>query len=101
MSLKIAVALAATIGMATLTSTLSEARPVGPGYVAGLRGDEARDQRRFYLAFNQGPAIGKAAKRRAAKQRHPTVSPPAEAKHDTPSTDLKFGAFPFDPMTAH
>jgi hypothetical protein len=100
MSLKIAVALATTLGAAILTSTMSEARPVGLGYVAGLRGDDSPDQRRFYLAFNQGPAIGKPAKRRVAKHRHPTLLP-AEAKHDNPSTDLRFGAFPFDPMTAH
>jgi hypothetical protein len=100
MSLKIAVALATTIGAAILTSTVSEARPVGLGYVAGLRGDDSPDQRRFYLAFNRGPAIGKAAKRRPGKHRHPTLLP-AEAKHDTSSTELRFGSFPFDPMTAH
>jgi len=101
MSGTIAAVLAATLGAGMLMSSGAEARPD----VAGFRGDDSRrttaaktDERRLDLAFNQGPGGDGAARRRAGKRRNPALSAPAVVTQGTPSTELKFGAFPFDPM---
>jgi len=59
---------------------------------------EKADERRFYLAFNQTPAVGKARKRRAGKPSDPASSTPAEVRHDNPPKELSWGSFPLDPM---
>ena len=91
MSLRIAVALAATIGAGVLMSTAAEARPD----VVGFRGDYSpgtivvkTNERRLYLVVDQGHAVrypvgvGKAGKQWAGitqidgKYRNPAWSPP-------------------------
>src|SRR6201991_1846869 len=100
MSLRIAVALAATIGAGVLMSTAAEARPD----VVGFRGDYSpgtivvkTNERRLYLVVDPDHAVqypvgvGRAGKQWAGvtridgKYRNPAWSPPADVKHDKPS----------------
>src|SRR5260370_39245247 len=100
MSLRIAVALAATIGAGIFMATAAEARPD----VVGFRGDYSpgtivvkTNERRLYLVVDPGHAVrypvgvGKAGKQWAGttridgKYRNPAWSPPREVKHDKPS----------------
>ena len=114
MSLKIAVALAATIGAGALLSTAAEARPS----VVGFRGDYSpgtivvkTNERRLYLIVEQGRAVaypvgvGRAGKQWAGttqidgKYRQPAWSPPAEVKRDKPTIpDVIPGGSPRNPM---
>jgi lipoprotein-anchoring transpeptidase ErfK/SrfK len=92
MSLRIAVALAATIGAGMLITTQAEARPD----VVGFRGDYSpgtivvkTNERRLYLVVDQGHAVrypvgvGRAGKQWAGttridgKYRNPAWSPPS------------------------
>ncbi|HET6840017.1 MAG TPA: hypothetical protein VFH41_09795 [Bradyrhizobium sp.] len=107
MSLTIAVALAASIGTGMSMPTGAQARSdeivfqgdASPGALTA----EA-DHRRFYLAFNQTPV--KHAKRHSGKQPAPassptpppTPAPATETRREPPSGELRFGAFPLDPM---
>ena len=100
MSVRIAVALAATIGAGILMSTAAEARPD----VVGFRGEYSpgtiiikTNERRLYLVVDPGHAVrypvgvGRAGKQWAGatridgKYRNPAWSPPKEVKHDKPS----------------
>ena len=114
MSLKIAVALAATIGAGALLSTAAEARPS----VVGFRGDYSpgtivvkTNERRLYLVVEQGKAVaypvgvGRAGKQWAGTTRidgkytNPAWSPPAEVKRDKPSMPSVIpGGSPQNPM---
>src|ERR1700680_732767 len=114
MSLRIAVALAATLGAGMSVSTAAEARPD----VVGFRGDYSpgtivvkTNERRLYLVLDPGHArrypvgVGKAGKQWAGttqidgKYRNPAWSPPAEVKHDKPSLpDVIPGGTPQNPM---
>src|ERR1700681_4908125 len=114
MSLRIAVALAATIGAGMLITTQAEARPD----VVGFRGDYSpgtivvkTNERRLYLVVDQDHAVrypvgvGKAGKQWAGvtridgKYRNRAWSPPAEVKHDKPSIpDVIPGGSPHNPM---
>jgi lipoprotein-anchoring transpeptidase ErfK/SrfK len=112
MSLRIAVALAATI--AAGMSTTAQARPD----VVGFHGDYSpgtivvrTSERRLYLVVDQGRAVrypvgvGKAGKQWAGTTRidgkytNPAWSPPAEVKRDKPSIpDVIPGGSPRNPM---
>src|SRR4030088_3498472 len=118
MSLRIAVALAATLGAALgaemLMSSPAEARPD----VVGFRGDYSpgtivvkTNERRLYLVVDPGHAmrypvgVGKAGKQWAGttqiagKSRIPPWSPPAEVNRDKPSIpDVIPGGSPQNPM---
>jgi lipoprotein-anchoring transpeptidase ErfK/SrfK len=114
MSVRIAVALAATIGVGLLTSGTAQARPD----VVGFRGDYSpgtivvkTNERRLYLVVDQGRAVrypvgvGKAGKQWAGttridgKYRNPAWSPPKEVKHDKPNMpDVIPGGSPRNPM---
>ena len=114
MSLRIAVALAATIGAGMLITTQAEARPD----MVGFRGDYSpgtivvkTNERRLYLVVDPGHAmrypvgVGKAGKQWAGttqidgKYRNPAWSPPAEVKRDKPSIpDVIPGGSPQNPM---
>jgi lipoprotein-anchoring transpeptidase ErfK/SrfK len=114
MSLRIAVALAATIGAGMLMTTTAEARPE----VVGVHGDYSpgtivvrTNERRLYLILDSGHAVrypvgvGKSGKQWAGttridgKYRNPAWSPPAEVKHDKPSIpNLIPGGSPHNPM---
>jgi lipoprotein-anchoring transpeptidase ErfK/SrfK len=114
MSLRIAVALAATIGAGILMTTAAEARPD----IVAFRGDYSpgtivvkTNERRLYLVLDEGHAVrypvgvGKAGKQWAGvtriegKYRNPAWSPPAEVKHDKPSIpDVIPGGSPQNPM---
>ena len=117
MSLRIAVALAATIGagiLGTLVSTAAEARPD----VVGFRGDYSpgpivvrTNERRLYYVLDEGHAVrypvgvGKAGKQWAGtsridgKYRNPAWAPPAEVKRDIPSLPSVIpGGSPHNPM---
>jgi lipoprotein-anchoring transpeptidase ErfK/SrfK len=114
MSLRIVVALAATIGVGTLLSTAAEARPD----IVGFYGDYSpgtivvkTNERRLYLVVDQGHAVrypvgvGKSGKQWAGttqidgKYRNPAWSPPAEVKRDKPSMpDVIPGGSPRNPM---
>src|ERR1700724_3720455 len=114
MSLRIVVALAATIGAGVLATTTAEARPD----VVGFRGDYSpgtiivkTTERRLYLVVDPGHAVrypvgvGKAGKQWAGttridgKYRNPAWSPPSEVKHDKPSMpDVIPGGSPRNPM---
>jgi len=114
MSLRIAVALAATIGAGMLITTQAEARPD----MVGFRGDYSpgtivvkTNERRLYLVVDPDHAmrypvgVGKAGKQWAGitqidgKYRNPAWSPPAEVKHDKPSMpDVIPGGSPRNPM---
>jgi|SRR5882724_231121 len=117
MSLRITVALAATIGagiLGTLVSTAAEARPD----VVDFRGDYSpgtivvrTNERRLYYVLDEGHAVrypvgvGKAGKQWAGtaridgKYRNPAWSPPAEVKRDIPSIPSVIpGGSPHNPM---
>ena len=114
MSLKIAVAVAATFGAGMLMSSVAEARPD----MVGFRGDYSpgtivvkTNERRLYLVLDPGHAVrypvgvGKSGKQWAGvtridgKYRNPAWSPPAEVKHDKPSMpDVIPGGSPHNPM---
>src|SRR5260370_22748915 len=100
MSMRIAVALAATIRVGILGGTQAEARPD----VVGFRGDYSpgtivikTNERRLYLVVDQGHAmrypvgVGRAGKQWAGttqidgKYRNPAWSPPSEVRRDKPS----------------
>lgn len=115
MSIRIAVALAATIGAGVLMSTAAEARPemvethladYSPGTIV-VRTSE----RRLYLIIGNGQAVrypvgvGKSGRQWAGttridgKYRNPAWSPPAEVKRDKPSIpDVIPGGSPRNPM---
>lgn len=99
MSLRIAVALAATIGAGALMSGAAQARPD----MVGFRGDYSpgtivvkTNERRLYLVVDPGHAmrypvgVGRAGKQWAGVTRidgkylSPAWSPPAEVRHDKP-----------------
>ena len=114
MSMRIAVALAATIGVGILMSGTAQARPD----VVGFYGDYSpgtivvkTSERRLYLVVDQDHAVrypvgvGKAGKQWAGVTRidgkylHPAWSPPAEVKRDKPSIpDVIPGGSPSNPM---
>jgi len=114
MSLRIVVALAATIGAGALTSTGAVARPD----MVGFQGDYSpgtivvkTNERRLYLILEQGHAVrypvgvGRAGKQWAGttqidgKYLNPAWSPPAEVKRDKPSMpDVIAGGSPRNPM---
>jgi lipoprotein-anchoring transpeptidase ErfK/SrfK len=114
MAMRIAVALAATIGAGILMSGTAQARPD----VVGFRGDYSpgtigvkTNERRLYLVVDQDHAVrypvgvGKAGKQWAGVTRidgkylHPAWSPPAEVKRDKPSIpDVIPGGSPSNPM---
>ena len=116
MSMRIAVALAATIGAAVLMSSAAEARPE----MVGVRGDYTpgtivvkTNERRLYLILDQGRAVrypvgvGRAGKqwsgttRIDGKYRNPAWSPPAEVKRDKPNMpNVIEGGSPRNPMGA-
>ena len=115
MSMRIAVALAATIGAGVLMSTVAEARPelVGahladysPGTIV-----VKTSERRLYLILDNGHAVrypvgvGKAGKQWAGttkidgKYLNPAWAPPAEVKRDKPNIpDVIPGGSPRNPM---
>ncbi len=115
MSLRIAVALAATIGAGVLMSSAAEARPE----MVGMRGDTfspgtivvKTNERRLYLVLDSGHAVrypvgvGKSGKQWAGttridgKYRNPAWSPPREVKRDVPNIpDVIPGGSPHNPM---
>jgi len=114
MSLRIAVALAATIGAGMSGATTAEARPD----TVGFRGDYSpgtivvkTNERRLYLVLDQGHAVrypvgvGKAGKQWAGttqidgKYRNPAWSPPSDVKRDKPSIpNVIPGGSPHNPM---
>jgi hypothetical protein len=114
MSLKIAVALSATLAAGLMTVNPVQARPD----MVGFRGDYSpgtivvkTSERRLYLVLDQGRAVrypvgvGKAGKQWAGttqidgKYRAPAWSPPAEVKRDNPSIpDVIPGGSPSNPM---
>jgi lipoprotein-anchoring transpeptidase ErfK/SrfK len=114
MSLRIAVALAATIGAGMVISTAAEAQPD----MVGFRGDYSpgtivvkTNERRLYFVVDPGHAmrypvgVGKSGKQWAGttridgKYRNPAWSPPAEVKRDKPSIpDVIPGGSPRNPM---
>ncbi len=114
MSLRIAVALAATIGACLLITTEAQARPdvvdfqgnYSPGTIV-----VKTNERHLYLVLDPGHAVrypvgvGKAGKQWAGvtqiegKYRNPAWSPPAEVKRDKPSIpDVIPGGSPRNPM---
>lgn len=114
MSMRIAIALAATIGAGILMSQAAEARPE----MVGIRGDYTpgtivvkTNERRLYLILDSGHAmrypvgVGKSGKQWAGttridgKYRNPAWAPPREVKHDKPNIpDLIPGGSPHNPM---
>src|SRR5258705_1680633 len=114
MSLRIAVALAATIGVGILGGTQAEARPD----VVGFRGDYSpgtivikTNERRLYLVVGQGHAmrypvgVGRAGKQWAGttqidgKYLNPAWSPPSEVRRDKPYMPAVIpGGSPRNPM---
>src|ERR1700750_936613 len=114
MSLKNAMALAATIAVGFMMSGAAQARPD----VVGFRGDYSpgtivvkTNERRLYLVVDQGRAVrypvgvGKAGKQWAGSTRidgkylNPAWSPPAEVKRDKPSLPSVIpGGSPHNPM---
>jgi lipoprotein-anchoring transpeptidase ErfK/SrfK len=114
MSKRVAVALAATLGLGIVT-TAAQARPE----MVGVRSAEfspgtiviRTNERHLYLILDQGHAmrypvgVGKAGKQWAGatridgKYRNPAWSPPKEVKHDKPSIpDVIPGGSPRNPM---
>jgi lipoprotein-anchoring transpeptidase ErfK/SrfK len=114
MSLRIAVALAATIGAGALISGAAQARPE----MVGVHGDYTpgtivvkTNERHLYLILDDGHAmrypvgVGKAGKQWAGTSRidgkyvKPAWSPPAEVKHDKPwIPNVIPGGTPQNPM---
>ena len=114
MSLRIAVALAATIGAGILGTTGAQARPemvgVSSEYSPGTIVVKT-SERHLYLILDEGRAmrypvgVGKSGKQWAGttridgKYRNPAWSPPAEVKRDKPSIpDVIAGGSPHNPM---
>jgi lipoprotein-anchoring transpeptidase ErfK/SrfK len=114
MSMRIAVALVATIGAAGLMSSAAEARPE----IVGISGEYTpgtivvkTSERRLYLILDYGHAmrypvgVGKSGRQWAGttqidgKYRNPAWSPPSEVKRDKPSMpDVIPGGSPRNPM---
>ena len=114
MSLRIAVALAATFGASVMMTNAAQARPD----VVGFRGDYSpgtivvkTNERRLYLVVSPGQAVrypvgvGKSGKQWAGATRidgkytNPAWSPPAEVKRDKPTMpDVIPGGSPHNPM---
>jgi lipoprotein-anchoring transpeptidase ErfK/SrfK len=114
MSMRIAVALAATIGAGFLMSSAAEARPE----MVGISGEYTpgtivvkTNERRLYLILDSGHAmrypvgVGRAGKQWAGttqidgKYRYPAWSPPREVKRDKPGMpDVIPGGSPRNPM---
>jgi lipoprotein-anchoring transpeptidase ErfK/SrfK len=114
MSLRIAVALAVTVGAGMLGTTGAQANPE----VVGARDNYSpgtivvhTNERRLYLILDSGRAVrypvgvGKSGKQWAGttridgKYRNPAWSPPAEVKRDKPSIpDVIAGGSPRNPM---
>jgi len=114
MSLKMAVALAATMAVSALAANPAQARPD----LVGFHGDYSpgtivvkTGERRLYLILDDGHAVrypvgvGKAGKQWAGttkidgKYRQPAWAPPAEVKRDNPSIpDVIAGGSPSNPM---
>ena len=114
MSMKIAMALAATLGAAVLAAPAAQARPE----MVGIRGDYTpgtivvkTSERRLYLILDSGRAmrypvgVGRSGKqwsgttRIDGKYRNPAWSPPKEVKRDKPNIpDLIPGGSPRNPM---
>ncbi|MEH2481346.1 lipoprotein-anchoring transpeptidase ErfK/SrfK [Nitrobacteraceae bacterium AZCC 2146] len=114
MSLKIAVALAATITAGVLAANPAQARPD----MVGFHGDYApgtivvkTNERRLYLVLDQGQAVrypvgvGKAGKQWAGvtkidgKYRQPAWAPPEDVKRDNPNIpNVIEGGSPANPM---
>ena len=114
MSMRIAVALAATIGAVILMSSAAQARPE----MVGIRGDYTpgtivvkTSERRLYLILDQGRAVrypvgvGRAGKQWAGttridgKYHQPAWAPPAEVKRDKPNMpNVIPGGSPSNPM---
>jgi lipoprotein-anchoring transpeptidase ErfK/SrfK len=114
MSIRIAMALAATIGAGVLMSSAAEARPE----MVGIHGDYTpgtivvkTNERRLYLILDSGHAmrypvgVGKSGKQWAGttridgKYRNPAWAPPKEVKRDKPNIpDLIAGGSPRNPM---
>jgi lipoprotein-anchoring transpeptidase ErfK/SrfK len=114
MSMRIAVALAAAIGVAGLMSSAAEARPemveISGEYTPGTIVVKT-SERRLYLILDSGHAmrypvgVGKAGKQWAGttqidgKYRNPAWSPPSEVKRDKPAIpDVIPGGSPRNPM---
>jgi hypothetical protein len=101
-SLKIAMALAVTIGTGGLMLSGIEAR----SNEIVVRGADSSgtvvakpDERRLYSAFNQTPADGKVRKRRSGKLRNSALPAPAAVPHENSSLKKEpKDVFPFDPM---
>jgi lipoprotein-anchoring transpeptidase ErfK/SrfK len=114
MSLRIAVALAATIGAGILGTTGAQARPEMVGVSAEYSPGTIvvkTSERHLYLILDEGHAmrypvgVGKSGKQWAGttridgKYRNPAWSPPAEVKRDKPSIpDVIAGGSPHNPM---
>jgi lipoprotein-anchoring transpeptidase ErfK/SrfK len=115
MSMRFAVALAATIGAGILMTRAAEARPE----MVGMHGAEyspgtivvKTNERHLYLILDQDHAmrypigVGKAGKQWAGttkidgKYRYPAWAPPADVKHDKPNIpDVIPGGSPRNPM---
>jgi lipoprotein-anchoring transpeptidase ErfK/SrfK len=115
MSIRIAGALAATIGAGVLMSSAAQARPE----MVGLHADNyspgtivvKTNERRLYLILDSGHAmrypvgVGKSGKQWAGTTRidgkytNPAWSPPAEVKHDKPNMpNVIPGGSPHNPM---
>jgi lipoprotein-anchoring transpeptidase ErfK/SrfK len=114
MSMRIAVALVATIGAGLLMTGAAKARPE----MVGLRGEYSpgtivvkTNERHLYLILDQDHAmrypvgVGKAGKQWAGttridgKYQNPAWAPPSEVKHDKPNIpDLIPGGSPRNPM---
>src|SRR6476659_4519792 len=114
MSMRIAVALVATIGAAGLMSSAAEAR----GEIVGISGEYTpgtivvkTSERRLYLILDYGHAmrypvgVGRSGKQWAGttqidgKYRNPAWSPPAEVRRDKPSMpNMIPGGSPRNPM---
>jgi lipoprotein-anchoring transpeptidase ErfK/SrfK len=114
MSMRIAVALVATIGAAGLMSSAAEARPeiveISGEYTPGTIVVKT-NERRLYLILDYGHAmrypvgVGKSGKQWAGttqidgKYRNPAWSPPSEVRRDKPSIpDVIPGGSPRNPM---
>jgi lipoprotein-anchoring transpeptidase ErfK/SrfK len=115
MSMRFAVALAATVGAASLMTNAAEARPE----MVGMNASEyspgtivvKTKERRLYLILDQDHAmrypvgVGKTGKQWAGtttidgKYRNPAWAPPADVKHDKPNIpDIIPGGSPQNPM---
>ena len=115
MSMKIALALAATVAAGALVSTAAEGRPEMVGtHIANYSPGTIvvkTNERRLYLILDDGHAVrypvgvGKSGKQWAGttridgKYRNPAWSPPAEVKRDKPQLpDVIPGGSPRNPM---